>query len=254
MWSETMNDFSHRVPNARFTLIVIMTAALSVLAVVVPAYATSSPAATQATFPGTLTLRDGKVTAYLKAVPLDQVMTEMSRLSGVQVVWVDDTSRDRPVSVGFTDLPLLRALDRLLDETNFVLFYADGQRNARLTYIWIAAQRHRTEPRQSAFLPTTFLPGTTFTGDEPIDALIQTALYAPDPKVRARMVASLGLRDHEDDRVRSTLSQMAFEDSDPTVCNAATEVFYSLGNQVETEEMDEGVEGEYREEEEEEVE
>ena len=249
-----MNDLSHGVPDSRLTLIVIMTAVLSVVAVVVPAYATSSPAATKATFPGTLTLRDGKVTAYLKAVSLDQVMTEVSRLSGVQVVWVDDTTRDKPVSVGFTDLPLLRALDRLLGDTNFVLFYADGQRNTRLTYIWIAAQRQRTEPQQSTFLPTTFLPGTTFTGNEPIDALIQTALYAPDPKVRARMVVPLRLRNHEDDRVRSILSLMAFEDSDPTVRNAAVEVFYSLGNQVETEEMDEGEEREYREEEGEEVE
>jgi hypothetical protein len=224
--------------------------ALSVVAVIVP----TSPAATQDTFPGTLTLRDGKVTAYLKAVPLDQVMTEVSRLSGVQVVWVDDTSRNKSVSVGFTDLPLLRALERLLGETNFVLFYADGQRNTRLTYIWIAAQRQRAEPQQSAFLPTTFLPGTTFTGDEPIDALIQTALYAPDPMVRARMVVPLRLRNHEDDRVRSILSLMAFEDSDPTVRNVAAEVFYSLGNQVETEEMDEGEEREYREEEGEEVE
>ena len=249
-----MNDLSHRVTNARLTLIVIMTAVLSVVAVVVPAYATSSPAATKATFSGTLTLRDGKVTAYLKSVPLDQVMTEVSRLSGVQVVWVDDTTRDKPVSVGFTDLPLLRALDRLLGDTNFVLFYADGQRNTRLTYIWIATQRQRTEPQQSAFLPTTFLPDTTITGDEPIDTLIQTALYAPDPKVRARMVIPLRLRNHEDDRVRSILSLMAFEDSDPTVRNAAAEVFYSLGNQVETEEMDEGEEREYREEEGEEVE
>src|SRR6185369_8022051 len=150
MWSEAMNDYSHRVPNAHLTLIVTMIAALSVVAVVVPA----SPAATQATFPGTLTLRDGKVTAYLKAVRLDQVMTEVSRLSGVQVVWVDDTSRERPVSVGFTDLPLLHALDRLLGETNFVLFYADGQRNTRLTYIWIAAQRQRVEPQQNAISPT----------------------------------------------------------------------------------------------------
>ena len=66
-----------------------------------------------------------------------------------------------------------------------------------------------------------------------MDALIQTALYAPDPTARARMVAQLGLRDHEDDRVRSILSLMAFEDSDPTVRNVAAEMFYSLGNQVE---------------------
>jgi hypothetical protein len=38
------------------------------------------------------------------------------------------------------------------------------------------------------------------------------------------------------------------------VRNAAAEVFYSLGNQVETEELDEGEEGEDREEEGEEVE
>jgi hypothetical protein len=239
-----MNPFTYLVKTACLTLLVMVIATLSVAAAVVPVYATSLPAAAKATFPGTLTLRDGKVTAQLNAVPLGQVMAEVSRLSGVQVVWLEDASRVRPVSVGFTDLPLLRALDRLLGETNFVLSYAGVQRNPRLTHIWIAARRQRTDPLPIASLPASFLTGTTFTGNEPIDALIQTALYAPDATTRARIVAQLGLRDQEDERVRSILSLMAFDDSDPTVRNVAAEMFYSLGNQVETEDADggEGVE------------
>ena len=159
-----MSKFTNSVETSSLTLVVMMTAVLAVVAAVVPVYATSSPTAIKSALPGTLTLRDGKVSAQLNAVPLGQVMAEVSRLSGVQVVWVDDTSRLRPVSVGFTNLPLLRALDRLLGETNFMLFYTGDPRNTKLTHIWIAAQRQRAEPLQTAFLPTSFLTGTTFTG------------------------------------------------------------------------------------------
>jgi hypothetical protein len=169
-------------------------------------------------------------------------MTEVSRLSDVQVVWLEETSRLRPVSVGFTALPLMRALDRLLGETNFLLSYAGGPRHPQLTHIWIAAQRQHIDPPQMPSFPATFLTDTTFTGNEPLDTLMQTALYAPDATTRARMVEQLGLRDQEDDRVRSILSLMAFEDSDPTVRNVAAEMFYSLGNQVDTEDADEGEE------------
>ena len=238
-----MSYFTNRLKTVGLILPVVVVAALSVGAAVVPVYATSSPAEVKSALPGTLTLRDGKVNAQLNAAPLGDVMAEVSHLSGVQVVWVDDTSRLRPVSVGFTNLPLLPALDRLLGETNFVLFYVGDPRNTKLTHIWIAAQRQRTEPLQTAFLPSSFLTGTTFTGDEPMNALIQTALYAPDATARVRMVAQLGLRDQEDDRVRSILSLMAFEDSDPTVRDVAAEMFYSLGNQ-EVEEEQEAVEEE----------
>ena len=118
-----------------------------------------------------------------------------------------------------------------------MLFYTGDPRNTKLTHIWIAAQRQRTEPLQTAFLPTSFLTGSSFTGNEPTDTLIQTALYAPDPAARVRMVAQLGERDHEDDRVRSILSLMAFEDSDPAVRDVAAEMFYRLGNQVDTEDI-----------------
>lgn len=233
-----MSYFSYPVTTACIVLLVTMAAVLSVVATVDPVYATSSPADGQSPFPGTLTLCKGKVTAHFKAVPLGQVMAEVSRLRGVQVEWLDDTSHVKPVSVGFSDLPLLRSLDRLLGETNFVLSYAGVQRNPRLTHIWIAAQRQRTEPLRTAFLPTSFLTGTTFTGNEPMEALIQTALYAPDATTRARIVAQLGLRDQEDERVRSILALMAFDDSDPTVRNVAAEMFYGLGNQVDTEATD----------------
>src|SRR5262245_22853562 len=51
-------------------------------------------------FPGQLTLHNETLAARVTAVPLGQVMAELSRLSGAQVIW--RTPKDeKPISVEF---------------------------------------------------------------------------------------------------------------------------------------------------------
>src|SRR5215510_2555090 len=74
-------------------------------------------------FPGKLTLQNETLAAQVTAVPLGQVMAELGRLSGAQVIW--RTPRDeKPFSVEFPALPLTEAITRLLREKNFMLFYS----------------------------------------------------------------------------------------------------------------------------------
>jgi hypothetical protein len=108
---------------------------------------TASPAAIP--FPGSLTFQDGKLAARVTAAPLWQVMEEVGRLSGVQILWLNQKSED-PVSVEFSPLSLTEALQRLLGGRNFLLLYSSVAENSRLTQIWISSGGQDAEqPRRA---------------------------------------------------------------------------------------------------------
>jgi hypothetical protein len=164
------------------------------------------------------------MTAQLTAAPLGQVMAEVGQLSGVQVVWLGGVAQKTSVSARFNDLPLSEALERLLGENNFLLFYVAEKEDMRLTQIWISATRRGPQsilPLSSSSsnpaAPSPAVDSTVSGDEEPMDSIIQTALHDSNAMIRLLTVSQLGRRVQEDARVKSVIAQMALSDSDPDV-------------------------------------
>lgn len=189
------------------------------------------------TVPGRVALQDGKLTARLIATPLRQAMEEVSRVSGARVQWLGGVAEERPVSVGFTALPLSEALRQILGETNFMLFYASGGEGSPLTRIWISSKR--TGSRQRGFTarpPASDFPsekaeeGSTAVDATQVSTLIQTAVSTQQSAVRVEAIAQLGGYAQTDSRVRDILSHFASHESDPHVQAAASEVLAGIAS------------------------
>jgi hypothetical protein len=74
-------------------------------------------------FPGMLTFNNGKMTAKIKSRPLNEVMTQISKISKARVEWRDE-ERSTPVSVEFKNLTFPKALSHILKEKDFMLVYS----------------------------------------------------------------------------------------------------------------------------------
>ena len=67
---------------------------------------------------------DGKLSVSLDAIPLQQVLTEVSRLTGIDIQLIGEHSAST-VNVQFSDSPLEKGLRRLLIDVNTIFVYAD---------------------------------------------------------------------------------------------------------------------------------
>ncbi|MGH9960355.1 MAG: hypothetical protein ACREBC_25070 [Pyrinomonadaceae bacterium] len=191
------------------------------------AYA-AGPAAVS--FPGKITLQDGKMTARIVAAPLRRVIEEVSKLSGAQARWLS-LDGEEPVSVEFTDLPFSEALRRILGEKDFVLFDPSARKRARLPQIWIYPRGQaggqlvgETTPPALSDTASVELPPL----EKDLDSLIQTAIHEQDTSVRLDAITQLGGYAQEDPLAETTLSQVAHSDSNPQVRKAATELLQNM--------------------------
>lgn len=185
-----------------------------------------------ATLPGHIALQDGKLTAQLTAVPLHQVMEEVSRLSGARVRWLSNQAEEKSVSVEFRALSLPEALRRILGKTNFLLLYAREGEDTTLTQIWISP-KGRDGGLPELIPPPASQSDDTLEGQEepdavPVDTLIQTAVSTLDPSVRVEAIARLGEYVPADPRIEGILSHLAGHDNDPQVQAAASEVLAGI--------------------------
>jgi hypothetical protein len=194
--------------------------------------------------PGQIALQDGKLTAQIVAAPLRQVMEEMSRLSGARVRWLSGQAEEKPVSVEFTALPLPEALQRILREMNFLLFYTSTGKGVKLTEIWISSgigggQPERIPPPASQVKAPPPTPTPASQGEDavkrqaefaamPLEMLIQTAVGTADSSLRIEAIAHLGGRASEDPKVEALLSHLASNDSNLQVRAAASEVLAGI--------------------------
>lgn len=192
-----------------------------------------------AAFPGTLTLQDGKLTIRTTAVPLRQVMAEVGRLSGAQVLWLGPQD-ESPVSVDFSGLPVTEALERLLPRKNFLLLYASSASNARLTQIWISSPGSNAEPPRVALrrAPVTEEP-KVINEDLPaeeldaelapvLEAYLQTVLRGHEVDGRVEAIEALGGMAEHDPRIRPLLVQLSNSEPDLQVRSAAEEALAGL--------------------------
>ena len=102
---------------------------------VCPAHALGS---TSVDVPGQFTFHE--LTARIVGASLQQAMAEMTRLSRVEVRWMDAAVREQVVWVEFTALPLSDAGRRILREINLLFWYAHSDEGTRLTQLWIASR------------------------------------------------------------------------------------------------------------------
>jgi hypothetical protein len=196
-----------------------------------------------------LQFHNGLLTAHVRATPLPQVLSEVSRLSGAKVVWLGQPDL-RQVSVTFTALPIAEAIPRVLGGNNFLLVYASTEDKARLKEIWIAT---RPSPTQTGISPTLesapmteginvnegaselpqeFAPipdEETATAIEAeiggmLESQLDTALHDADRDRRLDAISVLGGFVQQDARIRPVLQQLSTSEHDPRVRTAATEM------------------------------
>jgi hypothetical protein len=178
--------------------------------------------------PGQIAFEDGKLTVRSSTAPLRQLIDEISRLSGVQVRWMDAEVREQAVSVEFTALPLSEAVQRILRVTNFLLMYAHRDEGTQLTQIWIASREDAGgQPgRNPQPAPTEPPPPTAEEPAEaaaqPLEDLMQTAMGDADLASRLSAIEELGSATSQDGRVREILAELADHDSNPQVRDAAS--------------------------------
>jgi hypothetical protein len=124
--------FFRNVPCWCWSLVTTVVVLLPRLLIAAP-----SPDSIPHTFPAVLTLQDGKLTAQIASLSLHQVMEEISRLSGAEVLWLGQEEEEQ-ISAEFSAIPFAEALRRLLGERNFMLFYVGAGQKTRLAQIWIS--------------------------------------------------------------------------------------------------------------------
>jgi hypothetical protein len=180
--------------------------------------------------PPWIALQDGKLTVHTRKAPLRQVMEEISRLSGVQVRWMEPNAGEQEVSVKLTDFPVSAVLRRVLRETNFILFYTGTGEGATLTHIWIASKGEGGEQPVLERQPDPPVEATPVAEEPaedrapPLDTVIQTAMSGQDLYSRLSAIESLGRHAQEDARIREILSDLTHTDSNPQVREIASAV------------------------------
>jgi hypothetical protein len=196
-----------------------------------------------------LQLQNGLLTAHVTATPLPQVLSEMSRLSGVRVVWLGHPD-NRQVSVTFTALPVAEAIERVLGANNFLLVYASTVEKARLKEIWVATRhfptqtvippalesapmtQERTVNDNSTELTQESEPTTDDISAHEVEAelakmlesQLDTAVQGTDRDHRIEAIGFLGGLVEQDSRIRPLLQQLSISERDPQVRTAAAEV------------------------------
>jgi hypothetical protein len=183
-----------------------------------PGYAADAPAPGVGHFPGTFTLHEETLAVQVAALPLGQVMAEFSRVSGARVLWLT-SGAEEPVSVEFPALPLSEALERLLGERNFLLFYSTAGKSMRLTQIWISAREQspgRLRPEHQSELIGTPLPPPVRQPDPPRwgdrrDS--QTARDTESLRAHGGTITPSGSGSQEDSQMELISSQQDHSDS-----------------------------------------
>jgi hypothetical protein len=99
---------------------------------------TLSSAATNSFGRDTMTMEfhGEKLTAIINDVPLNHVIKELSKSTGIVVVWQGHEA-ERVIQLRFTDLSLVEAIRKILWIENYILYYASGTGTEKLEKILI---------------------------------------------------------------------------------------------------------------------
>jgi hypothetical protein len=129
------------------------------------------------------------LTVRLVAVPVEDVLAEIGRQSGAQIVGTPRESRG--VSTAFENVPLTDALHRLLGDENFALVYGEGDRLKAIKLLGPPQQAPAGAMRVSAMTPPAAQMVTTTTVPNPLALGDLLMRKAPIP-VSGRLAEALG--------------------------------------------------------------
>ena len=73
--------------------------------------------------------RNGKLTVNMPSTTLNEAMTELSRITGIEVVWQGEEI-SKPVTLGFAERPVEETIEKILYGENYMLSYS-SQDNAQ---------------------------------------------------------------------------------------------------------------------------
>lgn len=187
--------------------------------------------------PGTVTIQGEQISAKINAAPLQQVLAEISRVSGSRVLWLGQ-SEETLVSVEFPRLPLSEGMKRILGERNFLLFYTSEKKGRKLSQVWISSRERggqpfivNTEEIQKSDVPLPPPDSANPRTETESATLIQIALHDPDPFVRLNAVTQLGGYAPEDLGVQTILAQVGQNDIDSRVKETAMQILQDLEQQ-----------------------
>ena len=175
------------------------------------------------------TFQGEKLTASFTSTSLHQVMEEISKVSDVQIRWLD-TRGEEPITVEFIALPLSQVIPRLLKDRNFVLFYSSTRTGAQLTQVWISCRKkeatHLKDYSQAFSQELSLLtPSETDPTEGEFvspDTLLQTVLYDRGVAVRLEAITRLEEYAPQDPRIAAAFSHVANNDTNPEIQHAAT--------------------------------
>jgi hypothetical protein len=183
---------------------------------------------------GQIAFQSEQLTTTITTASLREVMEEISRVSGVQIRWLD-AEGEEPVSVSFVALPLSEAIQRLLGERNFLLFYSSTKEGAHLTQIWISSQKTGGKrlaitppPLSQQQPPAPSADSATEEGIVPPDMLLHIALYDRGLSARLEAIAQLEEYSHQDPRITAALSHLVDTDTELQVREAAAAVLETI--------------------------
>jgi hypothetical protein len=195
------------------------------------------PSPVSATISGTLTLNDDKLSARIISTPLDQVLEEFTRVSGVPIRWLNGKVSTVTVSVEFTHLPITVGLQQILAKQQFILFYSSDTPQARLTQIWItnkgdeqsliASSRVKLTEPTSSVDKNNRKEDDSWTRMQP-DQLTYIALQDNDPMLREKAVNYLEAYAHKDRRAFDALTRLAQQAPHAEVQELAAEALQQL--------------------------
>jgi len=173
-------------------------------------------------------LEDGLLSAEIRDAPLPKVLEEIGKLAGFKVVQVADFDDFPPVSIEFENLAVQVAVERLLANTNRILFYSQGEGaepQRILSQLWLLGpgedgavvsqgielidelQHEDAVERSAAALRLVQQPDARPVLEN-LGLLLQTD---PDPLVRSRVAIALGALG--DDRAVSNLETALLDDN-----------------------------------------
>jgi hypothetical protein len=183
-------------------------------------------------------VREGKVTVQVHDVSLSEILSEIGRQSGAHLRWLV-YPQAKTISATFTATSLAEALERLLGEHGFLLFYTSTGQESRLSQIWIASGGQGAPQFLSSLHSLSSAPALTSspqvirgTSDaqetSTVERLVQTATSDQDLSLRLDALAQLEDYAATDQRVADTLSVLTRNDPNPQVRDAAAEILQQL--------------------------
>ena len=157
-------------------------------------------------------MNDGSLTLTTHDAPLHEVMREIGELAGLKTILVEDFIEPPLVNVSFDNIPIHEAVERLVGDTNRIIFYAPAGNRAGhrvISQVWLSG--------------SSGAPGDDEAGDGEIIVLAED-LQHNEGKIRSEAVlrwsnqAVLELSKKDDKRdVLARLIRMLQEDQEALV-------------------------------------